>query len=130
MEFARSCIRVLAAIALLAMGVHFAPIQTAAANDHGSLSAVFDGAHRTDVVTLVEQTSVAEITLDKQDCPPICPTGCSHSSAANRCGSNILAAAPAVIAVMAAVAALPHEADQSLSGVEPDALQEPPQLFA
>src|SRR5581483_3242278 len=74
MEFARSCIRVLAAIALLAMGVHFAPIQTAAANDHGSLSAVFDGAHRTDVVTLVEQTSVAEITLDKQDCPPLSPT--------------------------------------------------------
>jgi hypothetical protein len=130
MEFAQSCIRVLAAIALFAMGVHFAPVQAAIANDRVSVSATFDGAHREDAVTPVKQTSAGELGLAEQECPPICPTGCPHSSAAGCCGSSVLAVAGVVIAVISATANLPHEADPSLSGVEPGALQEPPQLVA
>jgi hypothetical protein len=130
MEFAQSCIRVLAAVALFAMGVHFAPVQASVANDRGSLSAAFDGAHRSSVVALAKQTSVGKFGLAEQDCPPVCPTGCPHSPAADCCGSGVLAVSSVVIAVISAAGSLPCEADRGLSGVEPDALQEPPQLFA
>jgi hypothetical protein len=76
MEFAHSCIKVLPAIALFAMGVHFAPVQAAVSNAPVSVSAALDGAHREDTVTPVKQTSARELGLSKkQDCPPVCPTG-------------------------------------------------------
>lgn len=130
MEFVQSCIRVLAAVALFAMGVHFAPAQAAVENDHGAVSAAFDSAHSVGAVTLVELTLAGEVSLARQDCPPVCPTGCPHSPAVDCCGSGVLAVASAAMTVISATAALPHEADHSLSGVEPGALQEPPQLFA
>ena len=130
MDFARSFITVLAAIALLAMGVHFAPVQANVPNDRDSISTAFDSAHRVGVVTLVKQTSAGEHGLAEQDCPPICPTGCPHSPEANCCGSGVLAVASVPVAVISAASDLPCGAHASLSGVEPDALQEPPQLFA
>jgi hypothetical protein len=119
----------LAAVALFAMGVHFAPFEASIAHDRGSLSAAFDGAHRS-VAASAEQTSVGEFGLAERDCPPVCPIGCPHSPSADCCGSGILAVSSVVVAVILAAGNLPREADRGLSGVEPDALQEPPQLFA
>jgi len=129
MEFAQSCIRALVAIALFAMGVHFAPAQAAVSNHRGGISAAFDSAHRVGSVMLVEQTLAGEVGLAKQDCPPVCPTGCPHSPTADCCGSSVLAAASVVIAMISATDDRPYETYLSLSGVEPGALQEPPQLF-
>lgn len=117
------------AIALLAMGIHFAPVQAAVASDRASVSSAFDSAHRTMVVAPAK-TSPGELGLAKQDCPPICPTGCSHALTADCCGSSVLAVGSVPTALISATVALLREADQSLSGVEPDTLQEPPQFFA
>lgn len=130
MEFGRSFLKVLAATALLAIGIHFAPVQAAVANDRVSTSVAFDGAHRLGVVTPVKQTSAGELGLAEQDCPPVCPIGCPHSPEANCCGSGVLTVASVPVAVIPTANDLPCGADASLSGVEPDAPQEPPQLFA
>lgn len=130
MEFARSFIKVLAAVALFAVGLHFAPLHVAVASERASVSTGLDGAHRTIIGSPIKQTSAGELDHARQDCPPSCPTGCPHASSAACCGSFILTVASLATAEISATTALPREAGRSLSGIEPDALQEPPQFFA
>lgn len=128
MELVPSCIRTFAAIALVVMAGHSAPVQAAVATDLGSAAPASDVAQRVDLA--VDQNSIGEFDLADRDCQPICPTGCPHSAGVGCCGSIVLALSSVVPAVMSAAGDLPCKADQNLSGVEPDAPQEPPRLSA
>lgn len=127
MDFVPSCIRVMTAIALVAMSVAFDPGQSVSANDHAAVSIALDSAPET--FSRVERT-VGEVGLADDQCPPGCPTGCVHPASVTCCAAGAMASSSAIPVVITAGAVVPYEADQSLSGFEPDAPQEPPQLSA
>ena len=129
MESVRSCVRAFAAIAFLAMGVHFAPVE-ASVPTHGSLGTACDIAHRADKVAPVDQAFADEFDLADRNSAPICPTGGPCSAGVACCGSVVLTTPSLIPAVISAAGDSPDEIDRSLSGVEPDAPQEPPQHSA
>jgi len=129
MDFAPWCIRVMGAVALLAMSVAFDPGQSAPANDHDAVSIVLDSGPSPDTFARVE-LSMGEVGLADRHCPPGCPTGCAHPASVSCCASVAVGSSSAFPVVITAGAVVPYEADQSLSGVEPDGPQEPPQLSA
>jgi hypothetical protein len=110
------------------MSVAFGPGQSVPANDPDAVFIVLDSGLSPDTFARVELTA-GEVGLADRRCPPGCPTGCAHPASVSCCAS--VAVGPSVFQVMISAGAdLPYEADQSLSGVEPDAPQEPPQLSA
>ena len=125
MEFAQTWIRAFAAIALLAMA---APFGLASA-DHGSPVGTCDIADHSDTAVPLGQDALEGLGLADHDIP-ICPAGCSHSAGLGCCGSVVVATPSVVVVAISAAGDLPYEADQRLSGVEPDAVQEPPQHSA
>jgi hypothetical protein len=128
MDFVPWCIRVMVAVAVLAMSVAFDPGQSVPASDHDAVSVALDSGLSADTLARIELMA-GEIGLANRDCPPDCPTGCAHSANTSCCAS-LAVGSSAFSVVITAGAVVPYEADQSLSGFEPDAPQEPPQLSA
>ena len=125
MNFGWTWIRALATIALVAMAGPFG----SASADHGSPAGKCDIAHYTDNAFPIGQDALEEFNIAENDIP-ICPAGCSHSAGLGCCGSVVVATPSLVVVAISAAGDLPYEADQSLSGVEPDALREPPRHSA
>ena len=125
MNLARTWIRAFAAIALLAMAGPFGP----ASAGHGFPAGTCDIAHHTDNAVPIGQHALDELDPADHDIP-ICPAGCFHSAGLGCCGSVVVVTSSVIVVAISAAGDLPYEADQSLSGVEPDTLQEPPQHSA
>lgn len=126
MNLAGTWIRAVAATALLAMAAPLGP----ASADHGFPLVTCDIADHADAAALpIGQDARQSSGLAEHDIP-ICAAGCSHSAGLGCCGSVVVAAPSVIVVAISAAGDLPYEADQSLSGVEPDALQEPPQHSA
>ena len=125
MEFARTWIRFFAAIALLAIAAPVGPVLA----DHGSPVSKCDIAHHPDNAVPIGQGAIEELNLANHHAP-ICPAGCSHSAGLGCCVSVVVANTSVIVVAISAGGDLHYETDQSLSGVEPDALQEPPQHSA
>ena len=131
MGFAGFCIRGLTAITLIVIGVIVLdPGQSAPANDDDTVSIVLDSGLGHDTSVLIVLTA-REIGQADPLCPPGCPTGCAHLASLSCCASGgVVGSFSACLVVITAGTAMPYEADQNLSGVEPDVPQEPPQLSA
>ena len=125
MNFAPTWIRAFAAFAFLAIAAPFGPVSA----DHGSPVSTCDIAHHPHNAVPIGQGTIEELNLANHH-TPICSAGCSHSAGLGCCGSVVVATPSVIVVAISAAGDLPYEADQSLSGVEPDALQEPPQHSA
>jgi hypothetical protein len=130
MEFVRTCISAFAVIALLAMAVPLAPAHASHSADRGSPAAGCDFSHHTEKAVPVGQDSPGELDVARHGSTPTCPVGCPHSTGLGCCGLGVPAIAAMIVVAISVAGDLPYKADRSLSGFEPDAPQEPPQLSA
>ena len=130
MEFARTWISALAVIALLAMVAPLAPAHASHSADRGPPATGCDVAHHTEKAVPNGQDSPGGLDLASRGSPPICPIGCPHSTGLGCCGPGVPAIAAMIVVAISVAGDLPCKADRSLSGFEPDAPQEPPQLSA
>lgn len=130
MKFVLCWIRALAAVGLLVASAHFAPVNASGPADRGAFSIACNIAHYGDNIVPAHQVSVREFSFLGQESAPTCPTGCHSCPAPGCCGSVVLTSPSASFTVSSTVGDLTDEAEQSLSGVEPETLQEPPQLSA
>ena len=125
MNLAGTWIRAVAATALLTMAAPLGP----ASADHGFPGVTCDIADHADAAVLpIGQDARQGPGLAEHDIP-ICQAGCSHLAGPGCCGS-VVVATPSSVVTISTARDLPSEADQSHSGVDPDAPEEPPQFFA
>lgn len=125
MEFVQIFVRALVAITLFVMSVHFGQVQAGSASDRAFAFTAVHAATSPGNVAPVHSHFVGEFDL-ADDCSPFCPTGCTHTTSLECCGWGVLGPISVALAVTAA-SDPPYAADRSMSGLEPDALEEPPQ---